>query len=166
MFKTLTAALVVASVLIAPIASTAQAAQPATKAPATATTVVKLKAHKRSARHHVRAKVMKHVRGHKIVKHVRGHKNGLVMRMHRHGKIVRVHKHDHLVTNTDSQCQQCQVKSGGAGVDRDAVPSPHHGREFGFERGKPVHIQDDLPGFARLLAADDARSSACGKRSG
>jgi hypothetical protein len=87
MFKVLTAALVAASVLIAPIASTAQAAQPATKAPATTTKVVKLNAHKRHfARHHARVKLVKHVRGHKVVKHVRGHK-----------KMVRAHRHNHVV---------------------------------------------------------------------
>lgn len=88
MLKTLTAALVAASVLIAPIASTAEAAQPAARAPATTSKVVKLKSHKRHfARHHKRIK---------IVKHVRGHKKTVVIKKARHGKIVKVIKHRHV----------------------------------------------------------------------
>ncbi len=87
MLKTLTAAFVAASVLIAPIASTANAAQPAAT-PTTTTKVAKLKGHKRHfARHHTRIK---------FVKHVRGHKKIVVIKKARHGKIVKVIKHRHV----------------------------------------------------------------------
>jgi hypothetical protein len=89
MFKTLTAALIAAGLAIAPLASTAQAAQPAMKAATTTTTkVVKLKGHKRHvAKHHKRAKVVKHV----------GHKKTVVIKKTRYGKIVKAHKHNHVV---------------------------------------------------------------------
>ncbi len=37
----------------------------------------------------------------------------------------------------------------------DYLLNPAPGREFGFEFGKPVRIQDDFPGFADLLAKND-----------
>ena len=86
MLKILTAALVAAGIAIAPIASTAEAAQPATKT-VTTTKVVKLKGHKRHfARHHTRIKAVKHVRGHKVI----------VIKKTRHGKIVKAHKRNHV----------------------------------------------------------------------
>src|SRR3954447_6826419 len=57
MLKTLSAALIAASMLIAPIA--ANAAQPVA-APATTKTVKLDKKHKRHVKHHVRAKFAKH----------------------------------------------------------------------------------------------------------
>lgn len=85
MFKTLTAALVAAGIAIAPIPSTAQAAQPATKTVTTTTKVVKLKGHKRHfARHHKRIKAVKHVRGHKAIA------------IKKTGKIVKAHKRNHV----------------------------------------------------------------------
>src|SRR4051794_25986995 len=67
MLKTLTAALVAASVLIAPIAASAETA-PATKPATTTTKVVKVKGHKRHfAGHHKHRKVVKHVHGHNKV---------------------------------------------------------------------------------------------------
>lgn len=87
MLKTLTAALVAASVLIAPIAASAETA-PAAKPATTTTKVVKVKGHKRHfAGHH------KH---RKVVKHVRGHKKIVTIKKTRHGKIVRAHKHNHV----------------------------------------------------------------------
>jgi len=90
MFKTLSAALIAASMLIAPIA--ANAAQPAA-APATTTKTVKLaKKHKhRVVKHHARAKFAKHARHHnKFVSHKR---HGKFVKAHvRHGKIVKVGK--------------------------------------------------------------------------
>jgi Ni/Co efflux regulator RcnB len=84
MFKTLTAALVAASVLIAPLAASAETA-PATKPVTTTTKVDKVKGHKRHfARHHKRIKVVKHVRGHKKI---------VAIKKTRHGKIVKAHKH-------------------------------------------------------------------------
>src|SRR5882672_2144130 len=88
MLKTLTAALVAASVLIAPLATGASAAQPAAKAAVTTTKVVKMNGDKRHfARHHKR---------HKTVKHVRGHKKDLVIRTHRHGKSAKAHMRAHI----------------------------------------------------------------------
>lgn len=86
MFKTLTAVLIAAGLAIAPIASTAEAAQPATKT-VTTTKVVKLKGHRHVARHHNRIKVVKHV----------GHRKIVVIKKTRHGKIVRAHRHNHVV---------------------------------------------------------------------
>jgi Ni/Co efflux regulator RcnB len=92
MFKTLSAALIAASMLIAPMA--ANAAQPAAtpaKAKIVATKTVKLaKPHKRHvAKHHARAKFAKHARHHnKFVSHKR---YGKLAKAHRHhGKIVKV----------------------------------------------------------------------------
>ena len=89
MLKTLTAALIAASVLVAPIASQANAAQPAAKSAATTTKVVKLKAHKRHfARHHNRVK---------FAKHARHHGKFAVIKKTRHGKVVKAHRHSHVV---------------------------------------------------------------------
>jgi len=93
MFKTLSAALIAANMLIAPIA--ANAAQPAA-APAktvnTTKTVKLAKKHKhRVVKHHARAKFAKHARHHnKFVSHKR---HGKFVKAHvRHGKIVKVGK--------------------------------------------------------------------------
>lgn len=87
MLKTLAAALVAASVLIAPIAASAETA-PAAKPATTTSKVVKVKGHKRHfARHH------KH---RKLVKHVRGHKHIAATKKIRHGKIVKAHKRNHV----------------------------------------------------------------------
>ena len=92
MLKTLTAALVAASVLTAPIAATAETA-PATKPATTTAKVVKVKGHERHfARHH-------HKRI-KLVKHVRGHKKIVAIKKTRHGKIVKAHKHAHVAAKT------------------------------------------------------------------
>jgi hypothetical protein len=89
MLKTLTAALIAASVLIAPLATQANAAQPATKAATTTTKVVKLKSHKRHfARHHKRVK---------FAKHARHHGTFAAIKKTRHGKIVKAHRHAHVV---------------------------------------------------------------------
>ena len=92
MFKTLSAALIAASMLIAPMA--ANAAQPATtpaKVKIVKTKTVKLvKTHKRHvAKHHARSKFVKHARHHnKFVSHKR---HGKLVKAHRHhGKIVKV----------------------------------------------------------------------------
>ncbi|HMK81101.1 MAG TPA: hypothetical protein VK438_15705 [Xanthobacteraceae bacterium] len=76
MLKSITAALVAASVLIAPIAASAETAptQPATTTPAPK--AVKAKSHKR----------------HILVTHVRGHKKIAAVKPTRHGKLVKVHK--------------------------------------------------------------------------
>ena len=96
MFKTLSAALIAASMLIAPIA--ANAAQPAA-APATTTKTDKLvKTHKRHVvKHHARAKFAKHVRHHnKFVSHKR---HGKFVKAHKtHGKAVKVSKIQKHVT--------------------------------------------------------------------
>ncbi len=85
MLKVLTAALVAAGIALAPVASTAQAAQPVTKT--VTTKVVTLKGHKRhAARHHARIKAVKHVRGHKVI----------VIKKVRHGKIVKAHRRHHV----------------------------------------------------------------------
>lgn len=91
MLKTLAAALVAASVLIAPIAASAGTA-PAAK-PANATTkVVKAKGHK----HHVAG----HHKHRKVVKHGRGHNTTVAGKNIRHGKTVKAHKHNHLAAKT------------------------------------------------------------------
>jgi Ni/Co efflux regulator RcnB len=102
MFKTLSAALIAASMLIAPI--TANAAQPAA-APTTTTKTDKLvKTHKRHAvKHHARAKFAKHARHHnKFVSHKR---HGKFVKAHvRHGKLVKAHKtHGKIVKVTKVQ---------------------------------------------------------------
>lgn len=89
MFKTLSAALIAASMLIAPMA--ANAAQPAAAAPATKT-VKLVKTHKHHVvKHHARGKFAKHARHHnKFVSHKR---HGKLVKAHRHhGKIVKVTK--------------------------------------------------------------------------
>lgn len=87
MFKTLSAALIAASVMLAPMASvTANAAQPATKT-ATTKQVKMVKKHKRYVvKHHKRGKFAKHTRQYK--------KHGLKVR---HGKIVKTHKRASIV---------------------------------------------------------------------
>jgi Ni/Co efflux regulator RcnB len=94
MFKTLSAALIAASMLIAPMA--ANAAQPAA-APATKT-VKLVKKHKHHVvKHHARAKFAKHARHHaKFVSHKR---HGKLVKAHRHhGKIVKVTKTQKHIT--------------------------------------------------------------------
>jgi Ni/Co efflux regulator RcnB len=87
MLKTLSAALVAASVLLAPIAASAETA-PATRPATTTTKVVKVKGHKHHVvRHHTRIKSAKHVRGHKKI---------VTIKKTRHGKIVKAHKHPHV----------------------------------------------------------------------
>ena len=88
MFKTLSAALIAASVLLAPMTSvTASAAQPASKT-ATVKPAKMVKTHARYvAKHHKRGKFVKHARHYK--KHF-AHK--------RHMKIVKAHKRSHVVT--------------------------------------------------------------------
>ena len=83
MLKVLSAALVAASVLIAPLA--ANAAQPATGA--AMTHPVKTVKHKRH--------VVKHSKPTKAVKHTRHHKK--VAKHTRHGKVVKAHKNSHVV---------------------------------------------------------------------
>ena len=91
MFKTLAAALVAASVLIAPIAASAETA-PAAKPATTTTKVVKVKGHKRHvARHH------KH---RKVVKHVRGHNKTMAINKTRHGRSVKAHTRNHVAAKT------------------------------------------------------------------
>ena len=87
MFKTLSAALIAASVLLAPMVS-ANAAQPATKAATTTTQPVKtVRKHKRHVvKHHKRGELVRHARHDR--KHV-AHK--------RHLKIVKAHKRAHVV---------------------------------------------------------------------
>ena len=86
MFKTLSAALIAASVVLAPMASvTANAAQPATKT-VTTKQVKMVKKHKRHAMTH-------HKRG-KFAKHTRYKNHGLKVR---HGKIVKAHKRASIV---------------------------------------------------------------------
>src|SRR3954471_8391583 len=90
MLKTISAALVAASLLFAPgLAVSADAAQPATK-PAASKTVKVVKHGKRHA--------VKHHRRHKHVKFVRGHKKIAAIKQTRHGKIVKAHRHSHVVT--------------------------------------------------------------------
>lgn len=86
MFKTLTAALVAASVLIAPIASTANAAQPATKPAATAPVKMVKKTTRHAVKHHKRTKFAQHAR------HFKKHAFKT-----RHGKIVKAHKRGHVI---------------------------------------------------------------------
>jgi len=87
MIKTLTAALVAASLMVAPgLAAGANAAQPAGAKPATTTVkpVTMVKKHK----------VVKHKR-HKQVKHVRHYKKHMTVK--RHGKIVKAHRNAHVI---------------------------------------------------------------------
>ena len=88
MFKTLSAALIAASMLIAPIA--ANAAQPAA-APATKTVKLDNKHKRHAVKHHARIKFAKHARHHtKVVSHKR---HGKLVTAHKaHGKIVKVSK--------------------------------------------------------------------------
>jgi hypothetical protein len=87
MFKTLSAALIAASVLIAPMAvATANAGQPA-KSVTITTKTVKLVKHKRHA--------MTHHWRHQHVKHVRHFKKHSMQT--RRGKLVRTHRNAHVV---------------------------------------------------------------------
>jgi hypothetical protein len=91
MFKTMSAALVAASLLFAPgLAASADAASPA-KPTVVRTKIVKVV--KQGPRHAV-----KHHRRHKTVKFIRGHKTIVVIKKTRHGKIVKAHKHSHVIT--------------------------------------------------------------------
>lgn len=85
MFKTLSAALIAASVLLAPMTVSANAAQPAKPV---ATKQVKMaKVHKRFVvRHHKRAKVVRHARHFKTFAHKR------------HMASVKAHKRPHVVS--------------------------------------------------------------------
>ena len=90
MFKTLSAALIAASMLIAPIA--ANAAQPAAAPVTTAKTDRLVKTHKRHVvKHHARTKFAKHARHHtQFVSHQR---HGKFVKAHvRHGKLVKAQK--------------------------------------------------------------------------
>jgi hypothetical protein len=93
MLKTISAALVAASLMFAPgLAASADAAQGATRPAATKT----VKVVKTGKRH-----VVKHHRRHKHVKNVRHVKTYAIKRhakIVRHGKIVKAHKHSHVVT--------------------------------------------------------------------
>ena len=85
MFKTVSAALVAASLMFAPgLSAGANAAQGVT----TTKTVTVVK---KGPRH-----VVRHAR-HKHVKFVRGHKKIVVIKKTRHGKIVKAHRHSHVV---------------------------------------------------------------------
>jgi Ni/Co efflux regulator RcnB len=83
MFKTLSAALIAASVMLAPMAVSANAA-PAAKPVATKQVMVKKHA-RHVVRHHSRAKFVKQARHLKTFAHKR------------HGKIVKAHKRAHVV---------------------------------------------------------------------
>src|SRR4051794_35161586 len=48
----------------------------------------------------------------------------------------------------------------------DYLVHPDPAREFGFEYARPSHIQDDLPAFSRILAADDAAPRVIEDKSG
>ncbi|QWG17546.1 PAS domain S-box protein [Bradyrhizobium sediminis] len=48
----------------------------------------------------------------------------------------------------------------------DYLVHPDPGREFGFVLGKPVHIQDDFPDFAAILAAGDGAPRVMQDRAG
>jgi hypothetical protein len=92
MLKTISAALVAASLMLAPgLAATADAAQGATK-PAATTTVKVVKKGKRVVKHHRRHQHVKNVRH---VKKVAIKRHGKITR---HGKIVKAHRHSHVVT--------------------------------------------------------------------
>jgi hypothetical protein len=85
MFKTISAALVAASLLFAPgLSASADAAQGAT-------TTKTVKVVKKGPRH-----VVRHTR-HKHVKFVRGHKKFVVIKKTRNGKIVKAHRHSHVI---------------------------------------------------------------------
>lgn len=91
MLKTISAALVAASLMLAPgLAATADAAQPVAK-PAATKTVKVVKHGKRVVKHHRRHK---HVTNVRHVKKVAIKRNGKITR---HGKIVKAHKHSHVV---------------------------------------------------------------------
>ena len=92
MLKTLAAALVAASVLIAPIAASAETAPAAKPATATTTKVTKAKGHK----HHV----ARHHKHRKVVKHTRGHNKTVAVKKTRHGKTVKAHQHSHVAAKT------------------------------------------------------------------
>jgi PAS domain S-box-containing protein len=48
----------------------------------------------------------------------------------------------------------------------DYLVHPDPAREFGFEPGKPVHIQDDFPDFAKMLASGDSAARVMEDRAG
>lgn len=84
MFKTLSAALIAASVMLAPMAVSANAAQAAK--PAATKQVTMVKKHTRHVvRYHSRARFVKHARHLKTFAHKR------------QGKIVKAHKRAHVV---------------------------------------------------------------------
>ena len=97
MLKTISAALVAASLMFAPgLAPTADAAQGATK-PVATRTVKTVKVAKTGKRRYV----LKHHRRHTDVKSVRPVKKHAIKRdakITRHGKIVKAHRHSHVVT--------------------------------------------------------------------
>src|SRR5262245_11610692 len=92
MLKTISAALVAASLMFAPgLTASADAAQGATKPVATKTVKV-VKKGKRVVKHHRRHKHVKAARHFK--KHAIKHHGKIT----RHGRIVKAHKHSHVVT--------------------------------------------------------------------
>jgi hypothetical protein len=85
MFKTVSAALVAASLMFAPGLSASAAAAQGVTTTKTVTVV------KKGPRH-----VVRHTR-HKHVTFMRGHRKIVVIKKTRNGKIVKVHRHSHVI---------------------------------------------------------------------
>jgi PAS domain S-box-containing protein len=79
-----------------------------------------------------------------------------------------------IIINVDMRPAFARIRSaairGGLSYvvnDRgDYLVHPDPAREFGFAVGRPAHIQNDFPDFARILAADDAAPRVIEDRTG
>jgi PAS domain S-box-containing protein len=79
-----------------------------------------------------------------------------------------------IIINVDMRPAFDRIRSGAATGghsyvvnDRgDYLVHPDPAREFGFERGMPLHIQDEFPDFAQILASDDAAPRVIQDRAG
>ena len=79
-----------------------------------------------------------------------------------------------VIINVDMRPAFGRIRSGATKGGRSYVvndrgdylvhPDPAH--EFGFEVAKPLHIQDDFPDFAKILASDDTTPRLIQDRSG
>jgi PAS domain S-box-containing protein len=79
-----------------------------------------------------------------------------------------------LIVNVDMRPAFARIRSATPGGGRsyvvndqgDYLVHPNPEREFGFEFGKPAHIQDDFPEFSKILATGDTAPRVVQDRAG
>src|SRR5438105_854763 len=79
-----------------------------------------------------------------------------------------------VIINVDMRPAFDRIRSGPTRGGRsyvvndrgDYLVHPDPALEFGFEFGKPHHIQDDFPDFAQILASDDSAPRVMADRAG